>query len=536
MTSSIFAGWTFSQAGRAEAQSSVDSVVSGSVSVCGCRSAQDPRLWQVGATATLLSFRHQADLLRASHLSTVLHSWAAILDKSGGSAETYKLSQQVSTIEWFISHNWAISRFRKFFCLALHFHFLPAMLSAIVAMVGIAAATRAGFLPIFEIKASDGSVTATGICNTLFVWPVFIFVLCYGHVLRRLVALGPGPSVFLDKTCIHQVDSFLMLRGIQKLGAFIRSSERMLIIYSDMYLTRLWTVYEVACFLSLHTTARLTVIPIYQPIMVLLSTFTWYLAEAISVTLLINGGPKNYVLQTIGTFVMVWFMRRWARMKVQIQERMENFRVQDCECACEEDRPLVLVNIALLMRGIGEVGKDASEEECMEAFNRSVRKSFFNALVSSVGDWGLRYRDVVAISMLASLPRSLDSIFGLAAFPGEEPQWNIERQLLKTAVPTFGLGPLLIVSLGWWCGRCLRFTAMAEVLYLLTGVCLLGGGCFAVVMQQVNKVVDSDAWLTGLSAILLVSSASALAIFNWSAWHAVPEAAEPPEPSKPSES
>merc|ERR1719506_1574523 len=55
--------------------------------------------------------------------------------------------------------------------------------------------------------------------------------------------------VFLDKTCIHQTDISLKRAGVLKLGAFLTSSSRMLILYSDVYLKKLWTVYEVACFL-----------------------------------------------------------------------------------------------------------------------------------------------------------------------------------------------------------------------------------------------------------------------------------------------
>merc|ERR1719203_1736207 len=77
-----------------------------------------------------------------------------------------------------------------------------------------------------------------------------------------------GCMVFLDKTCIHQTDLERQRQGILKLGAFLRRSSHMVALYTDVYLTKLWTVYEVACFLALHSARRLIIITIYQPIIV----------------------------------------------------------------------------------------------------------------------------------------------------------------------------------------------------------------------------------------------------------------------------
>merc|ERR1740121_2482032 len=90
-----------------------------------------------------------------------------------------------------------------------------------------------------------------------------------------------GCMVFLDKTCIHQTDLERQRRGILKLGAFLRSSKKMVAIYSDLYLTKLWTVYEIACFLALHPVSQLVVIPIYQPILVFGGIFMSYSASIV---------------------------------------------------------------------------------------------------------------------------------------------------------------------------------------------------------------------------------------------------------------
>merc|ERR1712194_760554 len=75
--------------------------------------------------------------------------------------------------------------------------------------------------------------------------------------------------VFLDKTGIHQTDLERQRPGILKLGAFLRSSKHMVSLYTDVYLIKLWTVYEIACFLALHSVSNIIVVPTFQPIFIL---------------------------------------------------------------------------------------------------------------------------------------------------------------------------------------------------------------------------------------------------------------------------
>merc|ERR1740121_1969778 len=102
---------------------------------------------------------------------------------------------------------------------------------------------------------------------TLLTAPAFLLACVSGGELKRICGYR-GKTMFLDKVCINQVDTELQRQGISKLGAFLRNSSRMLVIYSDIYLTKLWTVYEVACFLSTHPASDIILMPIYLPIVV----------------------------------------------------------------------------------------------------------------------------------------------------------------------------------------------------------------------------------------------------------------------------
>jgi hypothetical protein len=73
--------------------------------------------------AMLVTFtEEQKAVLRASRLSTVMRMAAAIYRNSKGSAETYKLSEEVSAIDFFVSHNWVIGRIVKFVALSVFFN------------------------------------------------------------------------------------------------------------------------------------------------------------------------------------------------------------------------------------------------------------------------------------------------------------------------------------------------------------------------------------------------------------------------------
>merc|ERR1712004_957450 len=85
---------------------------------------------------------------------------------------------------------------------------------------------------VVAFNALDGAEVRCGF-SFFVVVPVFFLVFFFGHKLLRLVCRY-DPLVFLDKTCIHQTDKALQEEGIHKLGAFLRKSSSMVIIYTDL--------------------------------------------------------------------------------------------------------------------------------------------------------------------------------------------------------------------------------------------------------------------------------------------------------------
>lgn len=482
----------------------------------------------------LVSFEGRTDLLRGSRLSSVMRRGAAILSSPAGSAATFDLSEEVTAIATFISHNWSVPRARKFFCLALYFNFRSALLVAVGSTIAIAAATSQELLPRVVI---DAGRVEPGMCGTVLVTPIFLLVVCFGHDLRRLVGCTSS-LVFLDKTCIHQSDAKRKQEGILKLGAFIQSSASMLIVYSDVYLKKLWTVYEVACFLSMHPTRRLAVISPCTPLFVLGGTTSLYLARALTVLLQFfsRGGSSTIagfelICAGLNCYAMVVLLRYLARTKESITQRLEHFRAEECLCVDEADREIVCRNIALLVRATGEVDSGASQEEAIWAFNRLVRRRLSGPLRASVG---LQYFHCVAIFLCSQAPSHLDGYFGKYPFPeGPLTRMQICRVMILGTL-TFGIIPLLMLSASTWCGRCLNFSGWVEHAFLLFGsvlFTLLVSIARFFLNQLFLLSIHHDAGVAGLVVVMLsmIALAASAIAFERRAQRRMEEAKEDSE-------
>jgi len=125
----------------------------------------------------------------------------------------------------------------------------------------------------------------------------------------------------------------------------------MLALYSDLYLIRLWTVYELAFFLSRHEISRMTVVPVHHAVYVIMFFILVTMSNTLEVLLehLDNKKVTVLVVEVNMSFIASLIARQWHRERAAIDVRLSNFRVQDCSCSCESDRTTGYSNIAKLM-------------------------------------------------------------------------------------------------------------------------------------------------------------------------------------------
>lgn len=477
--------------------------------------------------ADVICFRGNKELLRATPLTTVLRGGAAILMNSAGSAETYALSQQVNDIDFFISHNWVVPHWKKFFCLALQFNLRLALAATAVALALVALASSLGaqlLVGQMDISSFDPSIGTLehGLGCTFLTVPTFLLVAFTRHELWRLVGFR-GHSVFLDKTCIHQVNKELQQQGILKLGAFLRKSSRMIVLYNDLYLTKLWTVYEVACFLSLKTSARMIVVPLDQPIFVFGGVFISYMVTiARALAIRFNGGGllTTTVAISSGALAIAKLLRNGERRNQSIRNRVAHFRVDQCTCLCEDDRPVVYHNISCLMRAVGEVGDLASDEEALAAFNGVVHRRMSSALIASIGRSGMRYSHVLVVFSGFTMPQLFDEVL-LGAPVTEEEDWILRYRICWTIdyfTWCFGVWPLLVLMLSKWCRSCMHVKGCREWAFLCLGLWpLISVACATTMAMRLltwTAVMGSPAHrdVAMVLSVAVMASSAALAI------------------------
>eukprot|EP00928_Gymnodinium_smaydae_P098169 TRINITY_DN9076_c0_g1_i2.p1 TRINITY_DN9076_c0_g1~~TRINITY_DN9076_c0_g1_i2.p1 ORF type:complete len:493 (+),score=31.94 TRINITY_DN9076_c0_g1_i2:209-1480(+) len=192
--------------------------------------------------------------------------------------------------------------------------------------------------------------------------PAFMVVFLGGRdILWRFVITNP--IVFLDKTCIDQIDDDRKRRGILKLGAFLSKSDKMLVLYTNTYLTKLWTVYEIAAFLCLRNSSDIIVCPLSRATSFMCSLACMYIFGLLSMLLPPYG---NYVrimilVQVLGYTFTLWL---WIRKRHGIIKSLATFDIRQCSCTVEEDRPVILSNIALLMVATGKSSAVLDIKQC----------------------------------------------------------------------------------------------------------------------------------------------------------------------------
>lgn len=382
----------------------------------------------------IATFGGQEHLLRGTRLFSVMRGCGKLFASSKGTERTYAMSENTICLDAFLSHNWSVPRWKKFVALAYIFNLSAACGVALLLALAIGVTTGLDLLPVFEDKIrlvsnqTGGSLKRCGYFGRALGTPVFLLVFFFACDIGRWFRLGP--IVFLDKACIHQTDATIMQQGIKKLGAFIAMSKRMVVLYSDAYLVRLWTVYEVASFITLHNVRNMHVVPVRQAIVFGVVICCAWLYQIIIMLLSLYTGPGKVIYGVVSLMFMCFYvrgLRDWFRDRLEISRRLTNFSLRNCDCAVESDREIVHSNIILLMRATGKVTASTGDEETLAAFDELVKEMLPHAFSSALGSGMFSYRHYLVIGMTASLWTTMDQM----AFARDLPRRQLLAHLLK---------------------------------------------------------------------------------------------------------
>mmetsp|Transcript_32140 Transcript_32140/g.74038 ORF Transcript_32140/g.74038 Transcript_32140/m.74038 type:complete len:343 (+) Transcript_32140:39-1067(+) len=206
----------------------------------------------------------ESELLRGIPLHVALRSryWASPEGGRFDESKSYSLSEPCERFSYFLSHDWKTSRYHKKMSLLIVFN------------------ARCAFCASLATSLLVGGIeVAAGIPENLwapvFGHVVYFLVLLFWQQLRS--ALCRGGLVFFDKLCIPQHDVALKEKCILGLAAFLHRSEKLLVLWSPRYFSRLWCAYEIATFMKEQDRSRtIEVMPVQMSAILFLFSGAWH--------------------------------------------------------------------------------------------------------------------------------------------------------------------------------------------------------------------------------------------------------------------
>ncbi|CAE8620249.1 unnamed protein product [Polarella glacialis] len=211
----------------------------------------------------LHSLRHPGSRLhqRGVSLATVMDLGGRHFGRSAREKDHDALSFPTNKYDVFLSHSWRTSRWAKYAALLYYTSLVPAVCAGLAAGILAFALQVHGALPPFGVSQDYTNFSE---CNSLWCLGMggctcFAILVMWARLcdLAESTKKSTQASYFLDCLCINQSDAELKQVGIDSIGAYLRNSDSMLVLWSPEYFTRLWCCFELAVFLEKRTNAGL---------------------------------------------------------------------------------------------------------------------------------------------------------------------------------------------------------------------------------------------------------------------------------------
>eukprot|EP00438_Fugacium_kawagutii_P033834 Skav235843 [mRNA] locus=scaffold1931:358179:370079:- [translate_table: standard] len=385
---------------------------------------------------------------------------------------------------------------------AIHFNLYKALASCAIVGLICAGLVIAGALPVFQIEAEIGDdlvTTHISIWCTMFSLVAMMASLTLSHDL--LLCLGyKGPDVFLDKVCVDQFDNAKKDEGIHALTSYLWHTDELIVVLSEKYLDRIWTVFELISFFILRPSGKIDVLPVELATFVIFAAFCQSfrvmgeLANAYFAPVLhpelgavvwLVGGALFFVF----CLALVLPMRRWGRVRSRLSRQMDTFTFASSSCQQESDREEILNALTALAMEHKIVDPLASTEEVckvLEARAREVIPQSMHQVISEldpiaaeiyVGDQHVGLHLLYALLVAFSWPWFLALLGCATSFP---PQGCVLESLILSVAG-------LVLAAYLFAGRVVRNLAEihAPSAGEIAGACLLLA--FEVICDQVGR-------------------------------------------------
>lgn len=348
----------------------------------------------------------------------------------------FRAAKRASRADFFISHVWSAPRWQK--ALALNYYVNVCRATALAILTWLCIAI--GLIGHFGVDQMGGKAFLLP-CLVYIPMAVFAVIFFFGHKLPI-----EGRKIWLDKMCIHQSRGKLKEVGVTALPEFVANSERLCILWCDVYFERLWCNLEVATFCAINEGAdKVDLQPLWLA--------PWVIATLVCDLLSISIADRLFELipifgdyfarqlpdyPTVAVFLMQLFgigtafwisympatIPNWISFSTKMHNhacmlgQTKEYRLKEAKCTVESDRPLVEQQIKQLFQAVpnlGEASNSTQRQEALTRFDNFMQQDFKHQIAERVGvDDSLNY----PLALLVLLPMLFDSIANVLGCDG----------------------------------------------------------------------------------------------------------------------
>mmetsp|Transcript_22623 Transcript_22623/g.52354 ORF Transcript_22623/g.52354 Transcript_22623/m.52354 type:complete len:517 (+) Transcript_22623:62-1612(+) len=361
----------------------------------------------------------EPELIRAVPLHACLRDfgseWRPTKGHRDGAQRGRGFSRVSAKFDHFLSHDWQTSGWLKYFSLLIFFNGTPAALAATTVGLGFSALRAAG---VFS--------ESWGVAET--------WMLVFGHVVSLLVLffwqhvkIWWPTRVFLDRMCIPQDDPGVKAQCIYGLASFLNRSEKVLLLWSPRYFSRLWCMYELSTFLMKRKSRKIQVLPVQVPILWLL-TYTTCSVYRLVAFLAVRVGYESMaaymqswvaIIPSAIQALVLWpfllyYETKTLRELAKLPDQLQAFRLQSAACSCcafEHRHPVTGKGLACdrqLIYGALQTMLQPGEKEDVDAINNHVQQKLVPSIMSQLRPSEFLLRHLVTAVVAGFAPALCD--------------------------------------------------------------------------------------------------------------------------------
>eukprot|EP00438_Fugacium_kawagutii_P022413 Skav216078 [mRNA] locus=scaffold3899:4237:5790:+ [translate_table: standard] len=289
----------------------------------------------------------------------------------------------------FISHDWHTSRWLKYGSLLLYFNAKAAAVATLLVSIIVGVLVQYQIIPLGQSAIFIGYLT-------------FVVVLLFWQNIRNLFV--KPRLAFLDKLTIPQENEEVKETCILGLAGFLNCSQRLVVLFSESYIDRVWCVYEFATFMRIHGGKRpVQTIPVALPLLFLVH-FAWWCAIRFLVVVVIEQlAVLEFTLRSLilagsilAIFVLTYPCQSFVgvRMTRNLQDlvaKLSSFKVQEAKCHCcssghrTQSGDPIPCDRELIYQTFLTWYKDVDLPAALDMFNMEVRSKYRHQILETCG-------------------------------------------------------------------------------------------------------------------------------------------------------